>query len=215
MSRLPLQASREQTLDLEIEPAAAEEKTSAFIRRLLNELPSEQVSVGYLLIHMRRRSFGGLFILLGALALLPGISAFAGLAMMVPGFQMAFGYRAPLLPRLIRQRKIDRDAIRALGNRGVSWLELVERCVRPRWTGLTTPPMPNIIGLLVIGLGIVVVLPLPFSNFPPTVALFLLSLGLLERDGLLVLIGLVSGLVALVIGVAITILAIKAAALVL
>ena len=59
------------------------------------------------------------------------------------------------------------------------------------------------------------VLPLPFSNFPPAVAMLCLSLGLLERDGALVAAGLALAATALAIGVVIAAVAAKALLLVL
>ena len=185
-------------------PPATDEKTSALLRRILTELPAEKVRIGHIVRQLRRRSFGGILILLAALGLLPAISFLAGLAIIVPGVQMMAGFRAPLLPRVVRQREIGTDHVRALGNRVIPWIEKLERVVRPRWLFLTLPPMPSLIGFLVVGLALVVMLPLPFSNLPPAVALLCLSLGLLERDGLMILIGLSVGVIALIVGVLVT-----------
>ena len=55
-------------------------------------------------------------------------------------------------------------------------------------------------GIVVTGLAIVLLVPLPFSNFPPSVTLICLSLGLMQRDGALILVGLLLTIVALAIG---------------
>ncbi|MPY68777.1 MAG: exopolysaccharide biosynthesis protein [Alphaproteobacteria bacterium] len=182
------------------EPAADGETTSALLRRILASLPNKQVSIGYLVLRLRRRSFGGLIILLAALGLLPGISFFCGFAMIVPGVQMTAGYRAPLLPRFIRRRRIGRAGLTAVARRAIPLLERLERFVKPRWLVWTRPPVPAAIGVLVVGLALVVMLPLPFSNLPPAIALLCLSLGLLERDGLLIVAGVLAALVSLAIG---------------
>ncbi len=176
------------------------ERTSILLKQLLAKLPEDDVSVGFIVLQMRRRSFGGIFIVLAAFGLLPGISFFAGLAMLVPAFQMALGFRAPLLPRFIRQRRIGVTAVRALGNRAIPWIEKAEFYIKPRWIPLTLPPVPMIIGVLTIGLALVLMLPLPFSNFPPALALICFSLGLLERDGMMVGFGLILAITALIVG---------------
>lgn len=176
------------------------ERTSILLKHLLANLPDEDVSIGFIVLQMRRRSFGGIFIILAALGLLPGISFFAGLAMLVPAFQMAVGFRAPLLPRFIRRRRIGVAAIRSLGTRAIPWIEKVERHIKPRWIPLTLPPMPMIIGILTFGLALIVMLPLPFSNLPPALALICFSLGLLERDGMMILFGLILATTAAVVG---------------
>jgi hypothetical protein len=184
-------------------PAAPPERTSLLLRQILADLHEPTVKVGFILRKLRRRSFGGLFILLAILGLLPAVSFIAGLAMIVPAFQLALGFRAPLLPFFIRQREIDVDIFRTFVERILPWIERVERRVKPRWPRLTMAPMPTLIGVVVIGLACVVVLPLPFSNLPPAIALICLSLGFLERDGAMILAGLIVGLIALTIGVAI------------
>ena len=70
-------------------------------------------------------------------------------------------------------------------------------------------PFPNLLGFVVVALALVIMLPLPFSNLPPAIALTCLSLGILERDGLLIGIGLVCAIIALGIGMVLASVAIK------
>ena len=66
------------------------ERTSVLLERLLSELPKEgDVSIGMIVFRLRRRSFGGMFIFLAALSLIPGISFFAGIAMLVPAMSLS------------------------------------------------------------------------------------------------------------------------------
>ena len=190
-------------------PSPTNESTSALMMRILAELPADKVRIGYIVLHLRRRSFGGILIFLAALGLLPGISFFAGLAMIVPGFQMIAGFRAPLLPRSVRQQEIRSAHVRALGNKAIPWIHKLERVVRPRWLFLTLPPMPSVIGFLVVGLALVVMVPLPFSNLPPAIALLCLAFGLLERDGLMIAIGLVAAAIALTVGAVVAYIALE------
>lgn len=177
------------------------ERTSDLLNRILVEVPEDKVLIGHIVRRLRRRSFGGILIMLAVIGLVPGVSAFAGLAMLIPGIQMLLGYRAPVLPRFIRRRTISTENLRALGEKTLPHLIKVERFVKPRWLAVTQIPFPNIIGMLVIALGLVVTLPLPFSNAPPALALLMLSLGLMERDGVFVSIGIILSLIALLIGV--------------
>ena len=181
-------------------PVPENEKTSVLIKRVLSELQDDKVTIGYVMHELRRRSFGGALILLAALSLLPGISFFAGLVMILPALQMVAGYRAPLLPRFIRDRQVEVVRLRSLGNKAAVWIEQVERFVKPRWPVLTLPPVITLVGLVVIGLALVITIPLPFSNLPPAIAVLCLAFGMLERDGLLIFIGLIVASIALTIG---------------
>lgn len=185
------------------------------LKRLLIEMPPGELSIGIIVLRMRRRSFGGIFLILATLGLLPGIATLAGLAMLAPAVQMALGYRAPVLPRFVRRRRINASAIQALADRAIPWIERVERYVKPRWVPLTLPPVPMLIGILTVGLALVIMLPLPFSNFPPAIALVCFSLGLFERDGLLIGLGLALSLAALAIGLTMAVIAFEATSIVL
>lgn len=188
---------------------APPDRTSDLLRHILDEVSEPTVRVGHIVRKLRRRSFGGLFILLAILGLLPGISLVDGLAMIIPAIQLALGMRAPLLPHFVRMREINIGVLRSVIDRLMPWIERMERRVKPRWPVLSTPPMPNLIGTLIIGLALVVVLPLPFSNMPPAIALVCLALGILERDGLMILLGVIIGLVALAIGVGVAFIALE------
>jgi hypothetical protein len=207
---LPYDSDVEQ---LVVPPPRPEERTSERLRRLLGSLEARHVHVGYLVIQLRRRSFGGLFVLLAAIGLLPGISLFAGMIMLVPALQMACGFRAPALPRFLGRRVVSVDGLRAVVGRLLPWLERLERHVQPRWPLLTQPPLANLAGLMIAGLGVAMLLPLPLSNLPPAVAILLLALGLLERDGIVMLVGLVFGAVALAVGTVIGLASLEAATL--
>jgi hypothetical protein len=48
----------------------------------------------------------------------------------------------------------------------------------------------RVIGLVCLYLAILLLLPIPFVNFPPALCLVLIALGMVQRDGLLAAIGL-------------------------
>lgn len=99
----------------------------------------------------------------------------------------------PWLPAFLRDRSIPRRQLAAAIAGILPWLERVERLIRPRMMWLSTPVAERAIGLLALILAVVLFLPIPFGNMLPGLALALLALGLLERDGLLVLAGMVAG----------------------
>lgn len=181
--------------------AQAEQRTSRLLQDLLETLPANEVSLDYLVQGLKQRSFGGLVILLAVIGLVPGISVFAGLALLLPGIQMLLGFRAPHLPRFLRQQTIEKKRLQAFGQKFIPWLQYVENHISPRWLPLTQSPMPHLMGALVILLGLVVMLPFPFTNILPVIALIMLSLGLLESDGLMVLAGFCCAVLAILIGI--------------
>jgi hypothetical protein len=64
-----------------------------------------------------------------------------------------------------------------------AWLQRAERMLRPRASALALPPMEYLVGLVCLLLAIVVLLPIPLGNMLPALAISMLALGILERDG--------------------------------
>ena len=175
-------------------------KTSELLYEAINNLEGKNVAVGDFILQFQRRSFGGVLLILAILAMLPGISVFAGIAMTVPAFQLLMGYPAPVFPKSIRKRTVSVSALKRWGPKIINWVEMLEKLVRFRCPKLTSVAARRLMGLAILLLAIIVTIPFPFSNFPPSVAIICFALGLLERDGLMVIIGSVVGLIAFTIG---------------
>jgi len=72
------------------------------------------------------------------------------------------------------------------------------RLVRPgRMQALAGDGVSYVLGLPVFVLAVAVALPIPFGNIIPVTAICFMALGLIERDGLIVLLGLLLTVVAL------------------
>lgn len=175
-------------------------KTSTLLAETLQTLEGSHVSVGELMMQFQRRSFGGVLLILALLAMVPGISVFAGMAMMVPAFQLFMGLPAPVFPKVIQQRKVGVIGLQKWGMKVSYWVERLETLVVPRWQVLSNNVARRLIGLVVLLLGLVVAIPFPFSNFPPALATIGFALGLLERDGVMIIIASIISIIAFTIG---------------
>jgi hypothetical protein len=89
-------------------------------------------------------------------------------------------------------RRISGARSRQLLHAGIKVARKLERFARPRLAFLHAgPAMPRLIGLgiVIASLGLMLSLPIPFSNSIPAWAIVLLAIGRMEEDGLLVLMG--------------------------
>ncbi len=147
------------------------------------------------------RAFGALLLILSIPNILPvpGLSTATGVPMILIGAQMAFGRSGLWLPRRVQAVTLDRDAFLAVMRRARPWAERVERHLRPRLPVLVGAGAERGLGLAIMLLATVLALPIVFGNQPPAFAIALIALGLIERDGLFVLAGLASGIIALLI----------------
>jgi len=192
--------------------AGQHEKTSLILTRTLQSFEGANTNVGTLLYKLRRRSFGGVLLILAVLSLIPGVGIFSGILMMILGIQLCVGFRSPKLMRSINKRTISVDHIRYMLNRVIPSIEKAERFIKPRWLFFTGVPLNILVGLVTFLLSIFVILPLPFTNLLPTLSIVIFSIGLMERDGLFILFGLIIASCALLVGAAIVYFALQGAA---
>lgn len=94
---------------------------------------------------------------------------------------------------------MSRDDFHALVLRIGPWLERAERLLRPRASALALPPMEYVVGFVCLLLAVVLVLPIPLGNILPALAISLMALGVLERDGLWVLAGFIVAAISTVV----------------
>ncbi|PTM52350.1 exopolysaccharide biosynthesis protein [Phreatobacter oligotrophus] len=192
-------------------------RTSEVFRGLKTIGSGERISLGELTTSLGDRGFGLLvliFALPNIIPMIPGVSTVSGVVIALVGLQMMIGRHAPWMPGFVAEKTMPREQLAAMVDRTVSWVERLERVAQPRWTGMTRGPMHVVLGAMFVLLGAILALPLSWiGNFPPGVALVVLSIGMLEEDGLLVALGHAIGIVATLLVLAL-VAALVAAALV-
>jgi hypothetical protein len=138
------------------------------------------------------------FALPNALPAPPGTSALLGLPLLFLTAQMTTG-RPAWLPAMIARRSVTREHFDALMRRTTPWLMRAVGMLRPRLSSLTGPLAMRLVGALCLVLALVLFLPIPFGNMPPAIAISVIALGLLARDGAWVLAGSAIGVVSIAI----------------
>jgi hypothetical protein len=124
-----------------IPPIHSGTPTSTILQNLLLHAPGETVSLGWLMRHLGRRSFGIILLLLGLLGCLPGVSAVAGVLIAIPAYQMIVARTAPVFPRFFASRTFKKQRLASILARAVPMLRFLERFIRPRWS---TPWRPAV-----------------------------------------------------------------------
>lgn len=166
------------------------ERTSQIIRTIAEDR-REQVTIRQVLATLGGRSYGGLFVLLSVLSPLPGIGVATAALMLMLGLQLAFGRPYPYCPARLADHRFRPEAMRRTLRRLVPLIVFAEHFVRPRYDRLTRRPFDLVIGFVVSLLSVVLILPVPLLNMLPSLAVFVVALALLERDGLAMLLGMV------------------------
>jgi len=178
------------------------ERTSEVLREIAAG-EGERVTFRDILTVLRHRAFGFtllIFALPCCLPMPPGIPTVCGAALVVIALNLIAARQRLWLPRAIADKSVARADLQRLVDRAVPYLERLERICRPRLTIVTEPVGKILIGLVILVLGFIMILPIPFlGNIPPGFAATFIAIGMTERDGLIVLIGLVVSAVAIAV----------------
>lgn len=160
---------------------------------------SDRVSIQYVMEAMGPATWGTSFLLFGAASLVPGVAPLFGVALCLMAASLASGYERPWLPESIQRWETSRIGLIKGIRRLKSPLDWLETVLRRRGEMFLGGAMPRLAGLAVLLDAILVVLPVPFGNTAPAVAVIVLALGLAMHDGFALLGGLILTLVALLI----------------
>jgi len=164
--------------------------------------PGERLTVADILAVLRDRAYALLVVLLGlpnCLPMPPPIPLVCGFLLAFVAIQIVIGRPTPWLPRVLLNRSIARADVERAVARAMPILARLERFSRPRMTVFESGVAFRLMGLLllVLSIGIVFALPPFVGQIPLGIAVCLVGLGLVERDGLVVLGGLALGSIGL------------------
>jgi hypothetical protein len=150
------------------------------------------LTVGQMLDRFDSRAFGAMLLvfgLLNCLPLPPGSSTILSLPILLLAPQIALGREIPWLPRKLVEHPLKRDDLRGLFRKLTPIVRRMELVTRPRLEILFGHAGERLIGVVCTLLAMVLVLPIPLGNLAPGATVAVLALSLLQRDGLLALLG--------------------------
>lgn len=169
---------------------------------LLDQEQGKKVTLGRFVAAMGQRGFGFCLIVFGILSAIspPGVGSVMGAPPLLFAIQMILGFRQPWVPGFLARREFSADSVKRSLERARPWLRRIEIFAKPRVSWLARGLMERLVGLVTMLLCSVILLPGPFTNNPPGIAITVLGFALAERDGILVILGLLAAVVAFVVG---------------
>lgn len=176
--------------------------------------PGDSITLQAITDRFGKRSFGFLLMVFCAPAALPipalGLAQILALPLLFFSLQMTLARPSPWLPGWIGRRSIQRKKLIAILETLSGWLRKVEYLIKPRLLFVTGHWGEKIIGLFCLACSISVAMPFPFSNTVPSMGILLMSLGLLERDGLIVKGGMLVGAAGVTLAILVMVLGVEA-----
>ena len=188
------------------EPQPPEDEVVPYgMRAVLDTLcdgdPDDHLALRDLISGLGRSTFGVLLFIstIPAFIPIPGVAgALSGPLVVLVGLHLLILLREPWLPDFVARRGPQRSTLIRFDRAGDRWLRWLEKLVRPRMTAMIDHPVATVFtGLQLVLLGILLALPIPFTNFMFAGLLLVYALALLERDGALMLLAWVAGVVAI------------------
>jgi len=177
------------------------EKLSELLERLARDA-GERISMREIANALDDRSFGAFLLVFAVpnlIPLPPGATMVLGLPMVFVAWQMVIGYQKVWLPRALADYSIDRSTFQRMVTRVSPWLRSAENWVRPRNWPLNGAIRERLFGIFALLLGITCVLPIPFGNWLPALAVAILGVAHTERDGNCLALGALAGLISIAI----------------
>jgi len=157
---------------------------------------NETTTVEALLDRIGRRSYGPLLLALGLISIspvtiVPGMTWFMALLVLILAAQMAAGLKSPWMPARVLRTRVPAEPLVQGIEQARPWARRVDRIVKPRLCFLLRPPFVNCVALLCVAAALVT-FPLgfiPFAPVAPGLAILFLGLGVAAKDGVFVGLG--------------------------
>ncbi len=158
------------------------------LRRLADDGGDEGLTLHQIRDRLDERAYGLLILLLSIPCLVPGlygVPQVVGLIIILIAAQLLAGREEPWLPRWVLNLRAKGAWLKAMADFAETRLGWVDRLSRPRLTAFASGAGERIAAVFMILATLTIVL--PFTNTIPSIALALLSVGLIQRDGLFVI----------------------------
>ncbi len=142
---------------------------------------------------LQEHTFALLLILLTMISALPipaaGYSTPFGIIITFLGIELLIKGNTLHLPKRLQKKTIPMKIFSRYARTITPFFTKVERFIRPRLTYLFFRPFSTFSYTLILLCGISMIIPLPFTNTIPSLAILLMAIGMLEDDGYFMLIG--------------------------
>lgn len=177
-------------------------RTSRLLRDLLEKNPDKNFTVQKIVDSIGGTSAFGTSLLAFSIPEvlpipIPGLFTVVVIPTGIISAQMIAGNGQLKLPKFILKRSIPRKALATAIHGILPFLEKSEKYVKPRWAWAVTPASQRFIGAFVFLLALAIALPVPWTNMPLAISIFIISLGLIEKDGMMIALGILIGLASL------------------
>jgi hypothetical protein len=177
------------------------------LKVIADQAPAEGMTLHDFTHALGERAFGLMLFALAipvCIPLLYGIPQIVSLPMMAIAVQMAMGRSEPWMPQRFGERVLGKSSLQQMANGASKYFGWIEALARPRLMLLSGPTAERVVGAVFVLFIASILIPFPATNTLPGIGIAMASIGLITRDGLLVLAGIAIGvawILLLIVGI--------------
>lgn len=174
---------------------------SDILQGVIEQNTADSITFHELKVSLHERGFG-ILILIFALPLgfvPPGFTIIASIPTIIFSIQMILALDSPWLPKWIEKKSIKRTMLATIIEKSSPILKWTEKFVRARWYFGSSRFGERIVGIFSLIFSISIGIPLPFTNFLPALGMVIMALGLVSKDGLAIILGIIIGMVGCIL----------------
>ncbi|KAF2281818.1 hypothetical protein GH714_042642 [Hevea brasiliensis] len=165
---------------------------------------ADRVTLYELKMTLRDRGFGVLMLLFALplsipIPVPPGYTTVLSIPLLLFSAQMLMGFSTPWLPAFLEKRSFKREFLATVIERTSPILKGMERWSKPRMFVMFNDVGEKAVALICLLCAISIAIPLPLTNFIPAGGVSAMALGMLNRDGVLVILGVLVGFFGLLV----------------
>ena len=168
------------------------------LREAVASVSEESSTLGHFIDSLHERGFGILIFLFALpmaipLPVPPGVNLVFSTPLLFLTAQQIYGAKVPWLPEFVRRKKTSKQSLTMTIEKAEPWLRRMSVLIRPRLGFMTHGAVSYLIGLFGFLFALCVSVPVPLTNTVPSMAIAFMAVGILMRDGIAIIGGMILG----------------------
>ena len=177
---------------------------SDLLEEVTNNTDVDRITLFELKSALHARGFGILMLLFSLplsipLPVPPGYTTIFSIPLLMFAFQMLLGFQVPWMPRWLEKKSFKRTTLALIIEKTAPILRKAEKLTKPRLLFIFNSVGEKVIAFISLLCAVSIAIPLPLTNFIPAGGVSIMSLGLLNKDGMMVILGVLVSLFGIVV----------------
>ncbi|MDG7057008.1 MAG: exopolysaccharide biosynthesis protein [Wolbachia endosymbiont of Penenirmus auritus] len=165
---------------------------------------SDKVTLFDIKTALHERGFGILMIIFSLplsvpIPVPPGYTTILSIPLILFSLQLLLGFDSPWMPHWLERKSFQRSTLALVVEKTSPALRKIEKFMKLRMSFIFCGPGEKILAFIMLLCALSIAIPLPLTNFIPAIGTTLISLGIMSKDGLLSILGVLVSLCGLLL----------------